>query len=141
MARRTKRRTTPFAKGYKGGGWGRWWTANEVEKVRKWQEQGVPGEEQARRLGRSYASWKSALRRYGLHNDEPHTNFNPDLRLFIIERLIAGAKQADVMRERGLKSHTHIGRIVRDLIRRRVLVRVNRVRYAAGPEWGGVREA
>lgn len=113
----------------------RWWTAKEIELVRQWQECGVPGKEQARRLGRTYLAWKSALLRYKLHNEGTYTNYDADLRALIMELLPQGYTQADIMRQRKCKSHSHIGRVVRDLIARGLLVKKSRTKYAATRKW------
>lgn len=44
------------------------WTVEELELVRKWQAERVPGREQANRLGRTYSGWKTAVGNHGLGN-------------------------------------------------------------------------
>lgn len=42
------------------------WTPSDLELVRQWQSEGVPGKEQAERLNRTYVAWKTAVNYYGL---------------------------------------------------------------------------
>lgn len=119
-------RTTSPIRSRKLNGWGRPWTPKELDKVRAWQEQGVPQEEQARQLNRPLASVQSAVARYKL-GKHPHTNYDPDKRaliMSIIER--GGYRQTDIVKEVGDKSHTHVSIIVRELEARGLVKRKTR---------------
>jgi hypothetical protein len=104
--------------------WGRAWTTKEMGLVREWQELGIPGREQARRLKRSYASWAGAVTRFKLQG-HPHTNYDPYLRVRVLDGIRLGMNQAGIAAFLG-KSHSAIGAIVRDLERRGIVKRLKR---------------
>lgn len=136
MAPRKHKRVGPPAPGYKGGGPGRWWTTSELARVARWQEQKVPGKVQAARLGRTYFSWKSGVRRHNLAGYDKYVGKDHELREYIARRLVQGATQTQVAKERGHKAHTTVGRITREMLRNGILKRINWEKYGPGPRWG-----
>jgi hypothetical protein len=115
--------------------WGKHWTAKEVILLKEWQEQGVPGKEQAKRLGRSYYSWHGAIVRYKLMG-ERHSNYNPDIRAMVMRLLPQGYMQKDIAKMRGVV-HTSICRVTKELVKKGLLVETKRGKYIATDKWGG----
>lgn len=111
----------------------RWWTKNELLKVRRWQEQGVGPREQARRLGRSYGSVKNFIQRnrFQLYVvGEPYCQYRHDQRLRVIQLVGLGMNQAQMARNMRI-AHSKISRIVAELVDRGLLGRAGR----KGPYW------
>ena len=113
----------------------RFWTSKEIQLITHWQETGVSGKEQAKRLGRNYHSWKSAVQRYNIHG-EVTNNYNPDLRAFIMRMIGLGLTQAAIAKMKGHKTHTLVGKIVREMTARGLLERVKHGTYKVTKEWG-----
>lgn len=100
------------------------WTAKDLKLVEQWLDEGVPGHEQARRLGRTYPAWSNAVKRFKLR-ETPFSHYNPELRLAVIAGIEAGLNQTGIAARLG-KSLTSVGSIVRELEEKGLVKRLGR---------------
>lgn len=115
------------------------WTTREINQVKEWQLDGVPGPEQARRLGRGIGSWRNAVKRYKISKkdlDEPYTHYDERQRMVVMEMLPNGCNQKAVAKYLGV-AHSKVSRMVAELMARGLLTRKNRRGpYSTTRLWG-----
>jgi len=115
---------------------GRHWTTKEINLIKNWQGQGIFGKEQAKRLNRSYFSWKSAVIRYKL-STEDNPKYNHLLRLNILNYLAQGLPQKEIVKRMNYNCHATVSKIVQELYKKGLLIKINRLKYIPSKEWTG----
>ncbi len=113
------------------------WTEQEIEQIKKWQNQDVSGREQARRLGCSYATWRVVVENHKLADNATYSNYDPYIRSFIIDLLTKGRQQKEIAQITGHSNPTVINRIIGELVRDGLLQRVKKGQYVPTKEWTG----
>jgi coproporphyrinogen III oxidase-like Fe-S oxidoreductase len=111
------------------------WTAKEVMQLKEWQEIGVPGKEQARRLGRTYLSWHGAIKRHNLSHKTKHSNYDPYFREMIMNMICNGFMIKDIAKARGNSTKSSVIRVIKELVGKGLLKKLKRGKYIPTRKW------
>lgn len=111
----------------------RWWTAKEVELVRRWQLEGVSYAEQAGRLGRTTASLFGAIKRYGLQG-HPYQARGSDTRAALMRSIAEGKGIVQIAREAGVHP-SRMRFLAREMVRRKALRKEHHRKFVVTNGW------
>lgn len=110
------------------------WTYRQIAQLKAWTEAGVPQDEQARRLGRTYCSVAGALRKHGLTGVAPYRDRGVNTRAAVLDGIGKGLGRPEIASLAGLHPDT-ITHTAGQLIAEGLVERAGRGRWRLLPKW------